>query len=243
MMGPFQTPLALAREPVMAFFWAVLAPILFLSGAAMIALSILPEFAAGSPEEIQAHHMLWFVTAIAMATWFALMSFWSQWLGAGPFAGAMMTETRWLLIAGLLGPIILLGPNLIVASIMTEEGWQYSGDVNVEIFAPETWALADIFIAVLMAPVVEEVAFRGVAFGALIARGMSSVGAVVLSSFAFAFIHLQYSPAAMLVVFITGLGFALLRVLSGTVIVPIVAHMSANAVVLTLSSMAANPPT
>ncbi len=227
----------------MAFFWAIIAPILFLNGAAIISTEFIPEFSQGTPEEIQAHHILWFATAIAMAIWFGLMSTWSQWLGAGPFAGDMQTDRNWVLIAVLVGPVALIAPNLAVASFMTEEGWQYAGEVNTDVFAPKNWSLAYIFIAVLMAPVVEEVAFRGIAFGALIARGVSSAGAVVISSFAFAFIHLQYSPAAMLVVFLTGIGFAVLRVLSGTVIVPIIAHMAANGVTLMLTSMAANPPT
>ncbi|MEO1188127.1 MAG: CPBP family intramembrane glutamic endopeptidase [Pseudomonadota bacterium] len=242
-MGPYQTPLALAREPMMAFFWAVLAPIIFLSGAALLAVSFIPQFETGSVEEIQAYQSLWFVSCIAMAAWFAVMSAWSNWLGAGPFAGQMTTNSTWFMTAAILGPLLLLVPNLVVASFMTEDGWQYSGEVNQDVFRPQNWTLAFIFVSVIMAPVVEEVAFRGIAFGALIARGLSPVGAVVLSSFAFAFSHLQYSPAAMLVVFVTGIGFAILRLLSGTIIVPIIAHSSANAVILSLNWMAANPPT
>ncbi|MEM9226143.1 MAG: type II CAAX endopeptidase family protein [Pseudomonadota bacterium] len=243
MMGPYQTPLALAREPMMAFFWAVLAPILFLTGAALIAYEFVPEFETGSALEIQAYQTLWFISCLAMAAWFAVMSVWSNWLGAGPFAGRMVTDSTWVAIAVILGPIILLVPNLVVASVMTEEGWQYNGDVNQDVFQPGNWTLAFIFVSVIMAPIVEEVAFRGVALGALIARGLSPVGAVVLSSFAFAFSHLQYSPAAMLVVFLSGIGFAILRLVSGTVIVPIIAHGAANGVVLTLNWLASNPPT
>ena len=243
MMGPYQTPLALAREPMMAFFWAVLAPILFLTGAALLAASFIPEFETGSVQEIEAYQTLWFVSCIAMATWFAVMSAWSNWLGAGPFAGTMTTDSNWFAIAAILGPLLLLVPNLVIASFMTEPGWQYNAEVNQDVFQPQNWTLAFIFVSVIMAPIVEEVAFRGVAFGALIARGISPIGAVVLSSFAFAFSHLQYSPAAMLVVFVTGIGFAVLRLMSGTIIVPIIAHATANAVVLTLNWVASNPPT
>ena len=94
-----------------------------------------------------------------------------------------------------------------------------------------------------MAPVVEEITFRGIAFGALVARGIGPVAAIILSSLAFAISHLQYSPAAMLVVFLSGVGFAVLRVLSGTVIVPIVAHAAANVDVLIINWLAASPPT
>ena len=126
---------------------------------------------------------------------------------------------------------------------MSEPGWQYSQDINQAVFAPQNWSLAYIFIAVVMAPVVEEITFRGIAFGALVARGIGPVAAIILSSLAFAISHLQYSPAAMLVVFLSGVGFAVLRVLSGTVIVPIVAHAAANVDVLIINWLAASPPT
>ncbi|MEM7327341.1 MAG: CPBP family intramembrane glutamic endopeptidase [Pseudomonadota bacterium] len=243
MTGPYQTPMALAREPVMAFFWAVLAPVLFLTGAALLALEFVPDFDSGTPQEVQAYQTLWLVSCLAMAVWFAVMSAWSEWLGAGPFAGQMLTTPGWLIVALMLGPLFLLVPNIVVDSFMTEEGWQYSGEVNRDVLRPQNWTLAFIFVSVVMAPIVEEVAFRGVALGALIARGLSPVGAVVLSSFAFAFSHLQYSPAAMLVVFLSGVGFAILRLASGTIIVPIVAHASANGLILTLNWLAANPAT
>lgn len=243
MNGPFQTPLALAREPMMALFWAFVAPILFLGAATEIVSSITPAFEPGTPEELNVYQIHWFASCIAMATWFGLMSVWSNWLGAGPFAGNMATTQGWIMLAAMIGPLLLLLPNLAVDSVMTEEGWQYNGDVNEEIFRPQNWTLAFLFMSVVMAPVVEEVAFRGIALGALIARGMSATGAVVLSSFAFAFSHLHYSPAAMFVVFLTGVGFAVLRLRSGSVIVPIIAHMSANGVILTLMWLAANPVT
>lgn len=241
--GPFQTPLALVREPLMAIFWVMLAPPLFLTGAALLALQFIPEFDPGTPDEIAAYHLLWLMSCCGMAAWFGLMSVWSNAIGAGPFAGGMQTEPRWLMIGLIAGPMILIIPTIIVSSFMTEPGWQYNSDVNEEIFAPQNWSLAYLFVAVIMAPVVEEVAFRGVALGAIIARGFSPVAAVTVSSLAFAFSHMQYSPAAMFVVFLSGIGFAVLRLLSRTVLVPIVAHMAANANVLFLSWVAANPPT
>ena len=243
MMGPYQTPLALAREPLMAFFWAVLAPVLFLTGAGLITVELIPEFEPGSAEEVKAYQTLWFATCIAMALWFAAMSAWSDWLGAGPFAGVMRTDATWLIIAAMLGPLLLIVPSLVVDSFMTEDGWHTSGDVNPAMYAPQNWTLAYLFIGVLIAPVVEEVAFRGVALGALIARGFGPVSAIVLSSAAFAISHQQYSLAAMFVVFLSGIGFAILRLASGTVIVPIAAHICANAMVFFLNWAAANPPT
>ncbi len=243
MLGPHKTPLALAREPWMAVFWVVLAPVLFLTGAAMIALEFVPNFEPGTVDEINAYQSLWLVSCVAMAAWFGTMSLWSSAIGAGPFAGEMRTDTVWMWIGGILGPLILIIPSLLVGSFMSEAGWQYREEVNEAVFAPQNWSLAYIFVAVIMAPIVEEVAFRGVAFGAIVARGLSPSAAIMLSSLAFAFSHLQYSPAAMFVVFLSGVGFAFLRMMSGTVIVPIIAHMTANANVLLLNWIAANPAT
>jgi len=227
----------------MAFFWAVLAPVLFLTGAAMFTLAVLPEPPTGTDEDLPAYHLLWLVTCLAMAVWFGLMSVWSNWLGAGPFAGRMLAPASWIATGIFLGPILLILPSLIIGGLMSAEGWQYREQVNTAVFVPQNWSLAYIFMAVLMAPVVEEVAFRGVAFGALIARGITPSWAVLLSSLMFAFSHLQYSFPAMFIVFLSGVGFAGLRMASGTMIVPIAAHISANVMVLVLSWAAANPPT
>ena len=243
MNGPYQTPSALVKEPLMAFFWAILAPSLFLSGAALIALEMIPDFESGTASEIQAYHTLWLVSCLGTALWFILMSLWSEKIGAGAFAGEMRTTSNWIGAALVLGPILLIVPTVIVSSLMSEAGWQYREEVNEAVFAPQNWSLAYVFIAGLMAPIVEEVTFRGIAFGAIIARGLSPIAAVTVSSLAFAFSHMQYSPAAMIVVFVTGLGLALLRLLSGTMIVPIVAHMAANASVLLINWFASNPPT
>ena len=242
-MGPYNTPLTLGREPMMAFFWVVLAPVVFLTGAALVAQSFISEFEPGSAEEISAYHTLWLSTCIALALWFGLMSAWSDWLGAGAFAGGMRAQTRWIIIALLAGPILLILPSIVVSGFMQEEGWQYRQEVNEAVFAPQNWSLAYVFVAVIMAPIVEEMAFRGVAMGAILARGFSPVAAVTVSSLAFACSHQQYSPEAMFIVFLSGVGFGVLRLMRKTVLVPIIAHMAANATVLSLSWVAANPPT
>ena len=164
MLGLYKPPQALAREPWMAVFWVVLAPALFLTGAALIALEYVPNFSPGSIEEIDAYQTLWLVSCVAMAAWFATMSLWSSAIGAGPFAGEMRAETPWLVVGATLGPLILIIPSLLVGSFMSEDGWQYRGEVNVAVFAPQNWSMAYVFVAVIMAPIVEEVAFRGVAF-------------------------------------------------------------------------------
>ncbi len=242
-MGPFQTPTALGRDPLVALFWVVIAPILFLRASGFIAAFFIAPFEPGSAAEISAYQLLWRVNCLVMFVWFVSLSYWSDWVGGGAFAGRLRVDARWLVVGIMLGPALLLVPSFIVSGLMPDGEWRYREDFNTEIFAPQNWTLAYLFMAVVLAPVIEEVTFRGVALGALISRGIGPVAAVILSSAAFAAIHMQYAPAAMLVVFISGVGFAVLRLLSGSISVPIAAHAVANADVLVLQWLASSPPT
>ena len=137
-----------------------------------------------------------------------------------------------------IGPFILIAPTVIVGLFMGggDENWAYADDFNPAWTAVENQGLATLFYAIILAPIVEEVTFRGIGMGAMIARGIGGVTAAIVTTIAFTIIHGQYSPAALAVIFIAGLGFAALRLISGTLIVPIVAHISANSVVTLLGS-------
>ncbi|MEM9225327.1 MAG: CPBP family intramembrane glutamic endopeptidase [Pseudomonadota bacterium] len=241
MSTSFNTPPALGREPWSVFFWTLCAPFLFpvlvmtLAGAFVSFEGVMSQDNP-SREQLGA---VWLVVCIGSTLQFAALSIWSNHIGAGPFAGSMTATFNWITAALVLGPLLLIVPSVIVSAIMAgQEDWQFSGEVNRAVFQMENWTLAYIVYGVLIAPVLEEVTFRGVALGALISRGISPYAAAVLSSAAFAFIHLQYSPAAMAVVFVTGLGFAALRLLSGSILVPILAHMAANGNMFLLQTLA-----
>ena len=103
MNGQYQTPMALVREPLMAFFWVILAPALFLSGAALIALEIIPGFEPGTQSEIEAYHTLWLISCLGTALWFILMSLWSEKIGAGPFAGCQLWQVAIFLFVCAMG--------------------------------------------------------------------------------------------------------------------------------------------
>ena len=153
----------------------------------------------------------------------------------------MRASQNWIVAAILLGPVILIAPNLIAALLAGgEQGWEYSRDVDTSFFARENWGIAYLVFALVLAPILEEVTFRGVALGAMLTRGVPPIMAAVLSSAAFTFLHLQYSVPALLVVFVAGLGFAWLRMKSGTMLVPILAHIAANGMITFLASL--SPP-
>ncbi|MGB3625202.1 MAG: type II CAAX endopeptidase family protein [Henriciella sp.] len=242
--GAYNTPSALGREPLTAGFWVLCAPFLFpVIGMTIITLAW-PQFTEILSTETPAReaiNWIWIVLAAIHLAHFAALSVWSERAGAGVFAGDMRATPNWIIAALLLGPPILLVPNVIAGMMFGgTDGWEYSGEVNTSLFAPENWGAMYLIFALLLAPLLEEVTFRGVALGALVVRGVPPFMAMVISSAAFTFLHMQYSVPALIVVFVAGMGFAWLRLKSGSMMVPILAHISANAVITFLASLA--PP-
>lgn len=242
--GPYNTPIALHREPFSAVFWVLCAPFLIpVAGSALIVMAwpgyfdVIQDRSASR----EAIGQVWMALAVIQVFYFGLLSLWSERVGAGAFAGRMKASQNWIIAAVLLGPVVLLAPQFLIAAIFGgAEGWQYSGEVNETLFAPQNWGPSYLVYVLLLAPVIEEVTFRGVAMGALLVRGVPPVMSMAISSAAFTFIHLQYSVAALVVVFIAGMGFAWLRLKSGTILVPILAHISANGFITFLASL--SPP-
>jgi len=102
-------------------------------------------------------------------------------------------------------------------------------------FMLEAYATARVpallFLAVaIAAPVTEELAFRGLLFGALRARGISIGVTVAVTSVLFAVIHTQYDAWDMSLVFLMGLLFAGARAQFNSVIPSMAMHGFANAV-------------
>ena len=92
-------------------------------------------------------------------------------------------------------------------------------------------------MTVVVAPVAEEVLFRGVLFRAMAARLGLWVGAV-LSSAVFAVIHFEIlfsQPIALAGLFVVGLLLAFAYHLTGSIVVPILGHAVFNASSLTLA--------
>ncbi|WP_083911027.1 CPBP family intramembrane glutamic endopeptidase [Henriciella marina] len=241
---PYNTPAALQKEPFTAAFWILCAPFLFpVLGAFLIGI-VWPGFNQvinGSDGTARSVGLLWAALAAIHLVHFAILSIWSERIGAGAFAGSMRASQNWIIAAILLGPVILIVPNLVAAALAGgEQGWEYSSDVDTSFFAPENWGVSYLVFALVLAPILEEVTFRGVALGAMLVRGVPPFMAAAISSAAFTFLHLQYSIPALLVVFVAGMGFAWLRLKSGSMLVPILAHIAANGMITFLASL--SPP-
>lgn len=83
-----------------------------------------------------------------------------------------------------------------------------------------------IFAVALIGPFVEEVAFRGMWFSALMRKFNNQTVAIVGSAFVFSLIHLEIER--ILLIFVTGLILGYLRAKTNSLGAPIVAHMVNN---------------
>lgn len=81
---------------------------------------------------------------------------------------------------------------------------------------------------VIAAPVFEEIFFRGFVITGLGSSGMGAVGAVVVTALLWAAIHVQYDYYGIATVFVLGLLLGAARVKTGSVLVPLAMHMTAN---------------
>lgn len=101
-------------------------------------------------------------------------------------------------------------------------------------------AMLAVVLAVLIAPVLEEVVFRGALHGALRER-VGVWPAALLSSGVFAAIHLEIvtsSPAFLVQLFVLGLVFVWLYERTGNLVAPTVAHLVFNAISISVAYIA-----
>ena len=90
-------------------------------------------------------------------------------------------------------------------------------------------ALVLFFIAVVaVAPITEEIAFRGFLFRGLSATWLGVAGTTVLTSAAWAMMHVQYDWVQLTQIFLIGLLLGWLRWASGSTLLTILLHMLAN---------------
>ena len=88
-------------------------------------------------------------------------------------------------------------------------------------------ALRILAIGVL-GPIAEELGFRGLLMAWLRRTRLGVAGAIVISAALWSVIHLQYSPALLMLIFMDGIVLGLARHYSGSLLLPIVMHVGGN---------------
>ena len=85
-----------------------------------------------------------------------------------------------------------------------------------------------MILLVVLAPLSEELLFRGFAYAGLAPSMIGPVGAIVLTSAVWAVIHVQYAWPLIVQIFIFGVVFGIVRWRSGSLWPPIIAHGIVN---------------
>lgn len=233
-MGPHNSPVEFVSRPWSCLFWSVWALMLIPMGM----LDVINLFAPGSveaafgTETVEAYAQRWLMLSIGMAVTLMGMMIWSEYVGAGPFAGTMKLDTRWTLAALIGGPAIffavLLSVDLIVGSENTN--WALREDISSELMNPDNYGIMFAVLIIVIYPLAEEIAYRGIGLGYLLARGMEPAFAIGLTTFVWTLTHLQVTPLGLIPIFVAGIFFGWLRVRTGSMAAPIIAHMSANGI-------------
>lgn len=241
MYGPFNAPMTLASRPRMALFWMVFAPTVFVLAFSMIgnALSggsLSETLQPGTPAGPR-----FLIFCVVQAGLFAALTLWSDRIGAGPLGGPLGASADWIAIGALTGPIVLQLTSQATASVFAEPYpyWPFRESFDTTLVGRDALGPSMLLLVILLVPVLEEVTFRGVGMGCLLARGWSPLTATVLTAAIFTALHYQYVLPALVPVFIAGLYLGALRVISGGMAAPIAAHVSANGISALAFAMAA----
>ena len=237
--GPYNSPLVLGVRPwgcLFFSFWAFFVISVAVQGFLVLVDPVFMEAVIlGETEE--GLRGTWTVILIGYAVTIFLTMVWAEYIGAGPFAASMKAETDWIVIGAIGGPLVLNVANMLVGFAMsgTEGDWQLRDSEDARAFseaATAGWAF--VFSVILAAPVLEEIAYRGIGLGCLLSRGWDAWGSAFIVTLLFTLAHLHLTPAALIPIFVTGLFFAYLRIRSGSLAPCIVAHIAANSSILLL---------
>jgi len=101
---------------------------------------------------------------------------------------------------------------------------------------PEPWSLKyqgiakiiRVFAVILIAPICEELVFRGMLYHVVATTRLKDVGAIFITALVFAAFHYQYSPKEVLLILADGLFFGVVRYSTGSTALTMGLHMLGN---------------
>lgn len=221
----------LARHPWHAVFFTMIALFVYAIFIFTLAGSLFPAVSAAARGEGENPLAVsWLMQSLVQVAIFAHMTYWAAAIGAGPFAAEVRMAPRWVTLAVLGGPIVQLVAFTVAFTLLSngEDNWALRDDVSREAFSAAALGPMMILSLVVLAPLVEEVGFRGIALGCMLGRGIPAPVAIIVQAVGFALLHTQYTPAALFGVFVLGLFLGWLRYASKSIAPPILAHMAIN---------------
>jgi uncharacterized protein len=138
------------------------------------------------------------------------------------------SDVRWGVLAGIVG---LLCAAIIAAitTLIVGDFTSLAAEAAEELVQSASFTSLFIFAVMLMvgAPIAEELAFRGLLFGALQRRGVGAFWTIVITAVVFAAFH--FEPTRFFVLLAPGLAFGFVRWKTGSLGAAMVAHGVNNA--------------
>lgn len=154
----------------------------------------------------------------------------TRWRGNGPridlgFAITWL-DVRWGVGVGAVGLTLAAAIAWITLGLVGDFT-SAAGEIAVQLSGESGFGLAVFALAVMVgAPIVEETAFRGLLFAALRKRGIGAWATILITGVAFALFH--FEPIRFFILLPIGVLYGWLRMRTGSLGAPIVAHMVNN---------------
>ncbi|AFM17668.1 CAAX amino terminal protease family [Mycolicibacterium chubuense NBB4] len=180
-----------------------------------------------------------------LAAWLAIVI--TTLRGNGPRADLKL-EFSWRgaglgVLFGLGGLLLSIPAALLWLSIVGEDATSAAGEVFGNLRGTWFWAVAVFVVVAVIAPICEEIVYRGLLWGAVDQR-WGRWAALSVTTVVFAIAHLEWTRAPLLLVVALPIGLA--RLYSGNLTASILAHQVTNllpGVVLMLGVAGAMPAT
>lgn len=221
----------LAAHPLHTLFFSIFALFFYAALVFGIAGWLSPQVAeAARGEGENAISITWMMQVVLQMVMLGHITFWAERAGAGPFAGPVRSEISWAGFGIVAAPVIYYLAISFSFYVVSggDPDWAFRDEVSREAVSRAALGPMLVLSVVLLAPVLEEVTYRGVVMGFLLGRGIPPLISILVAATGFTALHLQYTPAALISVFALGVFLGWLRVASRSIGPPILAHMAVN---------------
>ncbi len=120
--------------------------------------------------------------------------------------------------------LVLIGSDLLTYSL----GRPIVPEIMVELYRTSHFVALSWFAIVFAGPIFEEVFFRGFMFRGIQASALGSGGAILITAFTWAAMHIQYDAYGLATIFVLGILLGFARAVTGSLYLTTAMHMVTN---------------